>query len=78
MRLKAQTLFFRLFNVSVTLSNVQFELCGLTHCWEGDEPLHQQPAGRAEAAGFLDQHVQPDLKPDGKKILPERCETKHR
>lgn len=33
----------------------------LTHCWEGDEPLHQQPGGWAEAAGSLDQHLQPHL-----------------
>lgn len=26
----------------------------LTHCWEGDEPLHQKPGSWAEAAGFLD------------------------
>lgn len=37
------------------------ELFELTHCWEGDEPLHQKPGSWAEAFGFLDQHVQPDL-----------------
>lgn len=44
------------------------ELFELTHCWEGNEPLHQKPGGWAEAPGFLDQHVQPHLKgkADGK------------
>lgn len=41
----------------------------LTHCWEGDEPLHQQPGGRAEAARFLDQHVQAHLKKNKAHII---------